>query len=86
VIAGVVFASHVAIHARFDQMGSDRFAEQEVIKPQAMILFIAISPVRPERIDTFITENITESVSPSVRKERGERLAWRRLNQGILRP
>jgi hypothetical protein len=30
-----------------------------------MILLIAISPVRPERIDTFIAEDIAESVCPA---------------------
>lgn len=46
-IAGVVFASYVAIHARFYEAGSNGMAEKKVVKPETMILFIAISPVRP---------------------------------------
>ena len=61
-------------------------AEKKVVKPETMILFIAISPVGPEGIDALVTENIAESVSPSVRKERGKRFAWRGLNQRILSP
>ena len=45
-IAGVVFVSYVAIHARFDQTGCDHFAEKQVV--ETVIRLIAISPVGPE--------------------------------------
>jgi hypothetical protein len=54
-IAGVVFAAYVAIHARCDQTGCDYFAEKEVVEPEIIILLIAISPVGPEDTSGLLT-------------------------------
>ena len=44
-----------------------RMAEKKVVKPEAMILFIAISPVRPESIDALVSRRA--SVHPFARSE-----------------
>jgi hypothetical protein len=74
-ITGVVFASNVAVDTASEQVVGQHFAEEKVVKPETMILLIAIWPVRPEGIDTLFTEHIAESIAPSITDKGCERLA-----------